>query len=81
MDSAPWNHMWDYGGGWMIGGLMMVAWLGLIAMVIWLVVRSVASTSQTPGAPRDRARELLAERYARGEISTEEYQDRLAHLP
>jgi NADH dehydrogenase FAD-containing subunit len=30
--------------------------------------------------PTSRAREILAERYARGEIDTDEYHDRLQHL-
>jgi hypothetical protein len=30
--------------------------------------------------PADRAREILAERYARGELTTEEYRERLEHL-
>jgi len=59
---------------WLWGGLMMVAWLVLIVSVAWLI-------SVRPGAhsrmPTDRAREALAERYARGEIDAEEYRDRL----
>jgi putative membrane protein len=59
---------------WFWGGLMMVAWLVLILSVAWLI-------SVRPGArsrmPTDRAREALAERYARGEIDAAEYRDRL----
>jgi putative membrane protein len=59
---------------WLWGGLMMVAWLVLIVSVAWLI-------SVRPGArsrmPTDRAREALAERYARGEIDAAEYRDRL----
>lgn len=78
-----WHHMWGGGWGWLWGGFMMLFWAGLIALVVWLVVR--AATNRREGSPIersgiDRARDVLAERYARGEISTEEYQDRLTHL-
>jgi putative membrane protein len=75
-----WGHMW--GGGWGWGLIMMLFWTGLIALVAWLVVRTVSGT-RTPPAERtglDRARDVLADRYARGEISTEEYKERLTHL-
>ncbi|MEU6786621.1 SHOCT domain-containing protein [Nonomuraea angiospora] len=60
----------------------MLFWLALIALVVWLVVRAATDRSQSSRVERsgvDRARDVLAERYARGEISTEEYQDRLSH--
>lgn len=44
---------------------------------------ATAGRAATPGPAatgRERAREILAERYARGEISTEEYEERLAKL-
>jgi putative membrane protein len=59
---------------WLRGGLMIAVWLALIVSVAWLI-------SVRPGAhsrmPTDRAREALAERYARGEINAEEYRDRV----
>nr|BFE79281.1 hypothetical protein GCM10020093_018820 [Planobispora longispora] len=62
------------------GSLMMLVWAGLIAGGVWLVVRA-ASDRRPAGRPEaGRAREALADRYAKGEISTEEYQERLAHL-
>lgn len=76
---APWGHMWGSGAGWMWGGLMMVFWIGLAALIVWLAVRA-ASGTRTGFEDNDRARDVLAERYARGEISTEEYEERLAHL-
>ncbi|MEU8251557.1 SHOCT domain-containing protein [Nonomuraea sp. NPDC048916] len=78
-----WGHMWGNGFGWLWGGFMMLVWIGLIALVVWLVARAVSGTRTGPPPERtgtERARDVLAERYARGEISTEEYQDRLTHL-
>lgn len=82
-DSAgDWNHMGGWGGGWMWlwGVLMMVL---LVALLVWLVRIGLGSNPPSGPAPRDpdeRAREILAERYARGEISTEEYRERANEL-
>lgn len=78
-----WGHMWGGGWGWLGGGFMMLLWIGLIALVVWLVTRTVSGSRPVPPPERsrlDRARDILSERYARGEISTEEYHDRLTHL-
>ena len=65
------------GGFWFVGPLMLVLWLGLTAAVVWLVVR-YARPGRASGI--DRAREILAERFARGELSNEEYRQRLDQL-
>jgi putative membrane protein len=52
-------------------------WVGLIATVVWFVART-ARPRERSGA--ERAREVLAERYARGELTTEEYRERLEQL-
>ncbi len=83
-DSRGFEHMNGWGGGWMwIWGTLMM--IGTIALVVWLA-RSTNTTSTTAPpppnqiVPEDRAREVLAERYARGEVSTEEYRERLDNL-
>ncbi len=67
-------HWW--GGGWNWGWPMvvgMVLFWTLIGVAIWALVRTV-------NAPRSgshqSAEEILAERFARGEISAEEFQER-----
>jgi putative membrane protein len=77
------NHMWGDGGWmWLWGTIMMLFFVAAVGLIIWLVTR--ATHSQQSGRLHDesgaRARGILAERYARGEISTEEYQERLASL-
>src|SRR5215210_7392323 len=57
--------------------LLLIAFLGgLVAVVGWLVVRVFPKVrrDEQPGAPRDSAEEILRERFARGEITAEEYQ-------
>jgi putative membrane protein len=74
-----WHHAGWGGGGWwwLAGPLWLLFWLAILGVGTWLVVRTVQR--RQPG-PRDRARDILAERYARGEISSEEYRERLDQL-
>ncbi len=69
------------GMGWM--GVMMLAnallGLGLLALVVVGVIAGIRWISRSPGGPRgsaspSRALEVARERYARGEISREEFQ-------
>ena len=79
-DTHGWGHMDGWGGGWMWlwGTLMMLSWVAIIAAAVWLVSRGRDGTST--GAMPSRARDILDERYARGELSTEEYRERLDQL-
>jgi putative membrane protein len=56
---------------------MMVLMLGIVALVVWLIVRSSHGSG---GLPSSSAREILSERFARGEIDADEYHDRLSKL-
>lgn len=77
--------MYDCGfsaGGW--GWLGMVAWWVLIVLAIVWLVRALGVTGvsrHATVAPRvDDALRLLRERYARGEIDTDEFDRRRAGL-
>jgi putative membrane protein len=63
-----WGHHW-----W---PLWLLVWAALISTVIWLIMRR----RDRRGDPLDRGREVLAERYARGELTGEEYRERLGEL-
>ena len=73
------DRMMDGGGGgrWIWGVLIMAVMLGLVALVVWLIVRSSHGTA---GGPSSSAKEILSERFARGEIDADEYHDRLSKL-
>jgi putative membrane protein len=78
----PVAQMWDRGDhmdgwGWGWGVLMMVLIVALIGLVVWAIARMNRPSS---GKPTDRAHEILAERFARGEITAQEYQELLQHL-
>ena len=68
--------MWQYMDGmgwWMLfgGAWMFIFWGGLIALVIWGVIKlTKKSDSTTKHAPLDIAKE----RYAKGEISREDFE-------
>ncbi len=76
-----WDHMDGWGGGWMwLWGIAMMALF--VVLIVWLVRASTGNgaPSAPPKDPTDRAREILAERYARGELTTEEYRERVEQL-
>jgi len=72
----------QHGGGplddlWEPEVLLLIAFLGgLVAVVVWLVVRVFPKVRRDEqlGPPRDSAEEILRERFARGDITAEEYQ-------
>lgn len=77
--SDNWDHMNGWGGGWMwLWGVVMMA--AVIALVVWLVRSNAAPAIESPPDPTERAREILAERFANGELSAEEYRERVSEL-
>jgi putative membrane protein len=69
-------------GGWLLMTIAMVLFWALIITAVVLIVRYLVSQRPT-GTSAESARtpeEVLAERYARGEIDDDEYQRRLSLL-
>jgi putative membrane protein len=57
--------------------LMVLFWGGLIALAIWLVSALFPSSGRRPTSGADHSqspREILDTRYARGEITREDYE-------
>lgn len=67
-DGAGWG-----GGFWMLGGFLLV--IGVIVLVVWMVNRS-SRTGETPtqGSARSTPSQILAGRFARGEITEAEFE-------
>ncbi len=70
-----WGHMnnWGWGG---MGWGMLLFWAALIVGIVWLV-----KAIRSPNGPADRrpeksALDILQERYARGEIDREEFEQK-----
>jgi len=75
------NGLGMSGWGWMFMSLGSLLFLVLVGAVIWLLVYATTGGGGHPAsAPTGSARETLAQRYARGEIDDEEYQQRLRIL-
>jgi putative membrane protein len=73
-------EMMPYGwhdGGWGIL-LMLLSW-SLIVALVWAALRSLTRDDHRRTPLRD-AKDLLAERFAKGEIDAEEYHERLRVL-
>jgi putative membrane protein len=62
------------GDGWW--PLWLLFWVVVVAAVAWLLWRRWGK----PRGGLDRAREILAERYAKGELTGDEYRERLEQL-
>jgi len=71
--------MGGYGGWWFMPIIMVVFW-GLVIWGIVALVRGVSTGSAGPSAQADSALEILKRRYARGEITKQEYEDRKKDL-
>lgn len=68
---------WGWGWVWMwLGGVVLI--LILAALVVLIVrgytVGAASPNRHTPQAPTSSARQILEERFARGEISPDEFQ-------
>lgn len=81
-----WHGLGGFGMGWMwLFGLLTMVALGLLALVIVWAITSGAKRNTLEGgasaaAGGATARRILDERYAKGELTTEEYRERLAVL-
>ena len=74
-------HGWGFGWEWMFLGslLMLLFWGGVIAFAVWAIRALTRSERDRDGgrtfsSQENAALEILKQRYARGEISREEYQ-------
>ena len=68
------HHMWGMHWGWWI------FWVLLIIAVVWAVGFGRSSSRSGTGHQRETPLETLQRRYANGEISTEEYEERKNRL-
>jgi putative membrane protein len=76
--------MMDWGGGWygmIFGPLFMILFLAVVIAVAILLVRWLGGSWQSPQPPHHGQSgrtplDILKERYARGEIDKEEFEER-----
>jgi putative membrane protein len=63
-----------YGGFWLLVGLLLL--IALVVLIVWAVA-SISRTSRaaTHDPSRPTPNEILRERFARGEITAQEFED------
>lgn len=61
------------------GGFMWLFWILLIVVIVW-VVKAVAGSSNNSPDKQKSALDILEERYARGEIDQQEFQQKRKDL-
>lgn len=75
-----WGHMWNgWDMGW-AGGWMMLVWVLVLGLIVWGVVALTRSTRRDTRDTQPTPAEVLQMRFARGEISEEEYRQARAAL-
>lgn len=69
-----WHGYYGFGGWWMMGfGVLALG--GVIALVVWAVMRgSEGARYGRAGLPDDDPMAILKRRYARGEVTREEFE-------
>lgn len=74
------HHMWDGGWhGWFFGPIMMIVFIAVVVAVVVLLVRWLGGPGHGVawhGPPVKTPLEILKERFARGEIDKEEFEER-----
>ena len=83
------NYGWTESGmmdgfGGMMGGFgwfMPVFWLAILGFIIWIVIVATQDANrQQPAAKPESALDIIKERYARGEITKEEFEEKRKDL-
>ena len=76
--------MGDWGMGWFGGIFMIVFWIlliiGLVFLIKWLVQSTKGDSGSSPRGASSNALEILRERYARGEINKQEFEEKKRDL-
>ena len=73
------GHMWGEWWMWLFGGLMMLLFWGGLLTIVFFILRAVLRSGKrdsgrdSPDYRSENSLEILKQRYARGEISREEY--------
>ncbi len=73
------GHMWGWGwGGMIFGPIMMILFIAVAVGIVVIVLRAmgVGGTTTRAASGGKSAIDILEERFARGEIDREEFEDR-----
>ena len=68
---------WGYGAGWLMGIFNIIFWVVVIIAIVYLIKWLSASSRQGGYEKKgDSALEILRERYAKGEIDKDEFEEK-----
>jgi putative membrane protein len=68
-----------YDGHWFGGGFMWLFWILLIVLVLW-AVKAATGGANNSAEKQKSALDILKERYAKGEIDQEEFEQKRKDL-
>ena len=71
-----WGFGWGGGGGMFFGPLFMIAGPILLIVLVVLLIRWLTDSHDSPRPRIPTPREILDERFAKGEIDREDYETR-----
>ncbi|MFQ5690331.1 MAG: SHOCT domain-containing protein [Gemmatimonadota bacterium] len=66
-------------GGWLMGW-MWIVWIVIFTALVFFIVKLAQSRGRSGGESAHSAEDTLKQRYARGEIPKEEYEEKLRDL-
>lgn len=71
-------HMWNFGGWMFLGPLMFIVFIAAIVAAVVVIFRWLGGShgAAPPSPPGKTPLDILKERYARGEIDKEEFEER-----
>lgn len=78
-----WGYGSDIGWMWLFGPLMMVGIVLLVVLVVWLInggTRRPATDSTGRLEGKSRGRQILEERFAKGELTAEQFREQIQVL-
>lgn len=83
MMGGSWMH--GFGAMGLIGGIIGLVFnlavvVGIVVLVVWAVKRFTSGTTFNTGSGAQSPREILQARYARGEITRDQYQQMLQDI-
>ena len=75
-------HHWGFDMGW--GGMVFqfFLWIAVVALALWAIIRfsSVGNSGRQQQEGGESAMDILRQRYARGEIDREEFEEKKSDL-
>jgi putative membrane protein len=71
-----WGFGWGWGAGMFFGPLFMLAGAVLLIVLVVLLIRWLSARGESPEVRIRTPREILDERFAKGEIDREDYEAR-----